>query len=199
MVSVYDVKPAFQNLLRPLCSWLAVKSVTANQVTLAALLLSVIFGLALFSFPTTTTLYYGMPIVLFVRMALNAIDGMLAREHGMKTKFGAYLNELADVVSDIGLYLPFCVALQGQSEIVIGLILLACIVEFAGVLGYSVGSVRQYQGPMGKSDRALFFGILSLLVASGYGDYWIVPVVLWLMLGLSLMTVNNRIKAGLQA
>ena len=40
-------------------------------------------------------------------MAFNAIDGMLAREFGQKSRLGAYLNELTDVVSDAALYLPF--------------------------------------------------------------------------------------------
>ena len=38
-------------------------------------------------------------MVLFLRMALNAIDGMLAREFNQKTNLGAYLNELTDVIS----------------------------------------------------------------------------------------------------
>ena len=37
-------------------------------------------------------------------MAFNAIDGMLAREFGQKSRLGAYLNELTDVVSDAALY-----------------------------------------------------------------------------------------------
>ena len=41
MPSVYLLKPAFQRLLRPLVRWLAEAGVTANQVTVAALLLSV--------------------------------------------------------------------------------------------------------------------------------------------------------------
>ena len=48
-----------------------------------------------------------LPPVLFVRMALNAIDGMLAREFAQKSALGAVLNELGDVVSDTALYLPF--------------------------------------------------------------------------------------------
>ena len=40
-------------------------------------------------------------------MAMNAVDGMLAREFGQQSPLGAYLNELADVVSDTALYLPF--------------------------------------------------------------------------------------------
>ena len=45
-----------------------------------------------------------IPITLLIRMALNAIDGMLAREHNMKTPLGAILNELGDVLSDSALY-----------------------------------------------------------------------------------------------
>lgn len=43
----------------------------------------------------------------FIRMALNALDGMLARECNQQTRLGAILNETGDVISDIALYLPF--------------------------------------------------------------------------------------------
>ncbi|CAG1772251.1 partial CDP-diacylglycerol---glycerol-3-phosphate 3-phosphatidyltransferase, partial [uncultured bacterium] len=44
MASIYDIKPAFQNLLRPICQHLAQQGITANQITIAALLLSLIAG-----------------------------------------------------------------------------------------------------------------------------------------------------------
>ena len=40
-MSIYALKPKFQNLLRPLVRQLAAISVTANQVTLIACLLSI--------------------------------------------------------------------------------------------------------------------------------------------------------------
>ena len=40
-MSIYALKPKFQNLLRPLVRQLAAKGVTANQVTLLACLLSI--------------------------------------------------------------------------------------------------------------------------------------------------------------
>ena len=40
-MSIYALKPKFQNLLRPLVRQLAAKGVTANQVTLIACLLSI--------------------------------------------------------------------------------------------------------------------------------------------------------------
>ena len=93
MASIYDLKPRFQALLRPLAGFLARAGVTANQVTIAAVLLSLATGAALLIWPWAMLL---VPGALFVRMALNAIDGMLAREHGQKSRMGAVLNELGD-------------------------------------------------------------------------------------------------------
>ena len=109
MASVYDLKPAFQRLLRPLVGALAKAGVTANQVTVAALLLSVATGAALLAWPDRRWVLLAVPAVLFVRMALNAVDGMLAREHDQKSRLGAVLNELGDVLSDSALYLPLAV------------------------------------------------------------------------------------------
>lgn len=40
-------------------------------------------------------------------MALNAIDGMLAREFNQQSTLGAILNEVGDIISDAALYLAF--------------------------------------------------------------------------------------------
>ena len=105
-MSIYVLKPKFQNLFRPLVRQLAAISVTANQVTLIACLLSILLGVVLALFPTFSSLFFLIPIWLFFRMALNAIDGMLAREFNQKSRLGGYLNEITDVVSDAALYLP---------------------------------------------------------------------------------------------
>src|SRR5882724_507964 len=112
MPSIYQIKPRFQALLRPLVRALAAGGVTANQVTLAAAAMSVVAGIALATYGETARVWLVLPVVLFVRMALNAIDGMLAREHGQKSPLGAFLNELSDVVSDAALYLPFALVAE---------------------------------------------------------------------------------------
>src|SRR6266508_6968246 len=106
MPSIYDLKPRFQALLRPLVKSLAKAGVTANHVAVAALVLSFIVGALITLFPAQKWPLLLMPLALFVRMALNAIDGMLAREHKMKSSLAAILNELGDVLSDTALYLP---------------------------------------------------------------------------------------------
>ena len=192
MASVYDLKPAFQNLLRPACQRLAERGVTANQVTLAALALSLAAGAVLALSGAARLALWLVPLVLFLRMALNAIDGMLAREHGQASPLGALLNELADLASDAALYLPFALILWPGW--VVSLVVLALIAEAAGLLGPMIGASRRYDGPFGKSDRALAFGVIAILLASGLAApatiNWILPV----LAVLALATISNRMR-----
>ena len=159
MPSVYDLKPRFQALLRPAVGALAVAGVTANQVTIAAVVLSACGGTAIALFPGERWPLILLPIVVLVRMGLNAIDGMLAREFGQKSRLGAVLNELGDVISDVVLYLPLAIVPGVDAWAIISFVLLAVIVEFTGVVAIQIGSDRRYDGPMGKSDRAFWIGL----------------------------------------
>lgn len=197
MATLYEIKPAFQALLRPLTSRLVSAGVTANQVTIAAMLLSVAAGILLAIYPDNRAVFWMLPAVLFIRMALNAIDGMLAREFGQASTLGMYLNELSDVVSDLALILPFAFVSPFTPAGVVAFAIAAVIVEFAGVLGIPAGIGRNYAGPLGKSDRALALGVVAVLVASGFALpawlSWIFP----LLAALSAVTVVNRVRAGL--
>jgi len=196
-LSVYELKPRFQSLLRPLTARLHAAGATANQVTVFACVVSVALGILLTALPGRPELFLLIPVWLFLRMAFNAIDGMLAREFGQKSRLGAYLNELTDVLSDAALYLPFAV-LPGSSPWLVGIIIVLSIVsEMAGVLGATVGSTRRYDGPMGKSDRAFVFGLIALLVgldvpmATAFDWIWAAVAVL------VLATIVNRVQKGL--
>ena len=197
MATLYDIKPAFQARLRPLTARLAASGVTANQVTVAAMLMSVATGALLAVFPDEHALFFLLPLVLFVRMALNAIDGMLAREFGQASTLGMYLNELADIVSDLALILPFALVAPFSPAGVVSFAIAAILVEYAGVLGIPAGIGRNYAGPLGKSDRALVLGAIAVLVAIGiqlpHWLSWLFP----LLALLSLITAINRIRAGL--
>jgi CDP-diacylglycerol--glycerol-3-phosphate 3-phosphatidyltransferase len=198
MASIYQLKSAFQNVLRPLTRALAAVHITANQVTLAALALSCLAGGVIAAHPDQTALLLLLPATLFVRMALNAIDGMLAREHDMKTQLGAVLNELGDVVSDTALYLPLALVPAFHLWLVVGLVILGVMVEMAGVMAIQIGAARNYAGPMGKSDRAFAFGLIALLLGLGVAEGTWVTAALSVMLLLSLFTVYNRARLALR-
>ena len=197
-MTIYDLKPAFQKLLRPICAALARAGVTANQVTVVALILSLVVG-ALFALnPSARWAALSIPVWLFLRMALNAIDGMLAREHHMKSELGGILNELSDVIADAALYLPFALVPGISPMLIVAVVILSVLTEMAGVVAVQVGASRRYDGPMGKSDRAFVFGLLALLLGLGLDLHWWANAGLAIVGLLSAMTVFNRSSKALR-
>ena len=196
-MTLYDLKPRFQALLRPLAARLAGAGVTANQVTLAAAIGSLLLGALLCAWPEPRALFLLLPAWLFVRMALNALDGMLAREFGQKSPLGGYLNELCDVISDAALLLPFAFVAPFSPVFVGAVVFLAALSEYAGVMGPLVGASRRYDGPLGKSDRALVIGALGAWIGLG------LPLAPWsahlmpALAALLVATIVNRVRRGL--
>lgn len=198
MVSVYQLKPAFQRLLRPAVRRLARLGVTPNQVTVAALLLSLAEGAALALLPAATAPLLALPAVLFVRMALNAVDGLLAREHAMTTPLGAMLNELGDLIADAALYLPLALIPGTAPGALVTAVTLGLLTEAAGLAALAAGASRRYDGPFGKSDRALLFGAFGLAVGLGLPvEGWSAPLFVSLSL-LALLTLVNRLRGALK-
>ncbi|MFK4135519.1 CDP-alcohol phosphatidyltransferase family protein [Pseudomonas luteola] len=198
MPSVYDLKPRFQQLLRPCVTALYKKGITANQVTLSACLGSIVIGVAVSLLASFSLVFLLVPVWMLLRMALNAIDGILAREYAQQSRLGAYLNEVCDLVSDVALYLPFML-LATCPWLVLVVTFLAWLSEYVGVMGLMVGADRRYDGPMGKSDRALVFGGMGLLVALGVSPGLWLDVALAIMAGLACLTIYNRINKGMNA
>ena len=197
MASIYDIKPVFQNLLRPVTRALFAAGVTANQVTVAAALLSIAVGACLALFPSARWPLLLLPAFLFARMALNAIDGLLAREHAQKSRLGAVLNEVGDVLADTALYLPLALVPGFDARLVVVATALAIITELTGLVALQIGATRRYDGPMGKSDRAFVFGLFALLAGLR------VPLSPWLSPALGLIvlllacTIVNRARLAL--
>lgn len=197
-MSIYLLKPRFQSLLRPAVAALHSAGVTANQVTLAAGSISLLLGLGLYLDAGRHTAALALiPLWMVLRMAFNAADGMLAREHGQASRLGALLNELCDVVSDAALYLPLALLTPLQPVWVGAFIVLAVISEMAGALGPTVGASRRYDGPMGKSDRALVVGAIALWAALAPLPQWLV-VLMPLLTLLTACTVLQRLRRSLQ-
>ena len=196
MNSVYNLKPKFQSALRPLCVRLANKGVTANQVTLAALGLSFTYGLILCL--NIKLFWLFLPFILLIRMGLNAIDGMLAREHNMKSKLGIALNELGDVLSDTALLIPFMFYAPNASWSVALLIFAGAMTEMCGLCAYMMSGVRRYDGPMGKSDRASVTGAIGFLIGMGSFSPALIPWVFVLISSFCMWSCVNRIKGALR-
>jgi CDP-diacylglycerol---glycerol-3-phosphate 3-phosphatidyltransferase len=188
MPTLYGLKPRFQSLLRPLVNRLASSGITANQVTIATGVLSLLLG-AILAWQHRGWLL--LPPFLLIRMALNAIDGMLAREHNQQSKLGAMLNELIDALSDAALTFPLATLPGWNAPLVACAIFFATLTEMAGILA----TPRRYDGPFGKSDRAFALGAIATWLALGWSVNDLgVKLALGTWILLCCLTTANRVR-----
>ena len=198
MISVYNIKPKFQQLLKPVMEFLHRKKFTPNHVTLLALFGSILTGGYVYLNEGWGYLVV-VPLYLFIRMALNAIDGMMARAYNQQSPLGEVLNELGDVLADLAIFYPLLhkFGIDKHPNLLVVFIALMIINEFVGVLGKAMGGARRYEGPMGKSDRALFFGLLCVVVfLFPMVLSWIYYLIILVVLAMLLSTIT-RIKNSL--
>lgn len=163
MISVYQLKPRFQQLLLPILNELHKQRISANSITIMAIVWSALIGVLLFLSTNHPIYLLFVALGLLVRMSLNALDGMMARNFNQQSKLGEVLNELGDVVSDTMIFCALFSFSYANNTLVFLFIMLSIINEFSGVLAKLISGTRRYDGPMGKSDRALLIGLWSLL------------------------------------
>ena len=163
MISVYSIKPQFQRVLTPILELLHRAKVTANQITWWACILSLVIGI-LFWFvgDVGRWLYLCLPVGLLIRMALNALDGMMARRYNQITRKGELLNEVGDVVSDTIIYFPLLKYHPESLYLIVAFIALSIINEYAG--GWA-RCCRQNDGMMVRWERAT---VLSFSASTGW-------------------------------
>jgi CDP-diacylglycerol---glycerol-3-phosphate 3-phosphatidyltransferase len=198
MISIYNLKPKFQALLKPILAFLHTRGITANQITLFSVFWSFFIAVLFWFANTNTILFLALPIGLFVRMALNALDGMMARIYNQQSKLGEVLNELGDVISDVALFLPLIKYEPKALYFIIIFICLCIINEFAGLLAKIVSGERRYDGPMGKSDRAFIIGLYGLLAYFGLHDFSFSPYIFMLLIALVSLSTFVRLKNALK-
>ncbi len=181
MISIYQIKPKFQQFLKPALTALHKMGVSANQITLASLVLSLFIGMAFWFAADYPILFLALPIGLFLRMALNALDGMMARTYNQQSKEGEVLNEIGDIFSDLFVFFPLIRFEQDHIYLIVVFICLSIINEFAGLLGKVIKGERRYDGPMGKSDRAFVLGLYGIFsfLRIGFKSYsvWLFAIV----------------------
>jgi CDP-diacylglycerol---glycerol-3-phosphate 3-phosphatidyltransferase len=195
--SIYQLKPKFQQLLSPVLKLLIALHITPNQITLFTMMLSLVFAAMLVLYSSVRWLWMLFPLFMLLRMALNAIDGMLANASQKKTALGTLLNEICDQISDAALYLPFALLPLIKPSLIVLVVVMALLVEFSGVIAVLIGAARRFDGPMGKSDRAFVFSILAIMWCSGVSPIWMNSVLLIVLL-LSIVTIINRLVKALQ-
>lgn len=197
MPSVYDLKPRFQAALAPLLPALHRHGVTPNALTIAGILLSGAIGVAVPHAARHVAAGVAVALGLLARMGINALDGLMARTYQMESRVGKILNEGGDIVSDLLILVPLAASLAGGPLTVAAFAVGGLATELSALAVEVVRGRRPYDGPMGKSDRALLVGAYAVFATRLPPGA--VHALFTLATLLTAVTVSNRVRAGAPA
>jgi CDP-diacylglycerol--glycerol-3-phosphate 3-phosphatidyltransferase len=166
---LYALKPAFQARLSRLADWLVARRVSPDALTYAAVGCALLGG-GLLSVglrqPGLLWLLWLLVPLIVARLALNALDGMVATRSGHARPWGKVLNEFADRLADLAFLGPLLLVPGVSVWLVVGALCATLLVSYLGILAEAAGAGRQYGGPMGKADRMAWLGLAAALTAA---------------------------------
>ena len=150
---------------------------------------------ALYFFPRGE-LWIGV-LVITAFVFSDTIDGIMARQSGGSTKWGAYLDSTLDRIGDAAIFggLVLCYAGMGDNRAMAGLalacLILGSVVSYARARAEGLG----FTASVGIAERA--DRLVAVLVAAFFADLFdstlLLGVVLALLAVASLVTVLQRI------
>lgn len=192
MSGIYALKPWFVGRLRTVEDVLVARRVSPNTLTLAAVLVSVAAGAAVVGGTALDQplLWVATLPLCVVRLALNALDGSVARRLGMSSRRGVALNELGDRACDLAMF----AALVAVAPVWLVLIAISTITltSTAGLATQLITGIRETGGPMGKADRVVLLG-LAAATAGAVDSHIPFLVVLALVVAGGIVTTASRV------
>lgn len=189
---LYRLKPASQRLVQPVADWLIRHGVPPDAVTWAAVPVAAVGGGALALAGQAPWLLWIVPVAATVRIALNLLDGMVARAAGSTHRLGELWNELADRLADV-LFLGGLALHPGVDPVLaLGAALAAVLASYAGVAARAAGGRRQYGGVMSKPGRMGTLAVAAPLAFLTGDDLWL-TVAGWIILAGAVVTLVQRV------
>jgi CDP-diacylglycerol--glycerol-3-phosphate 3-phosphatidyltransferase len=158
-MGIYSIKPGFQRSLRGVEMLLVRRGVHPDYLTLAAVGLSLVGGAALYGAWVAPWLLLVVPGLALGRIALNALDGLVARGTGLARPWGEVLNELCDRLSDVALFAGVALAPGSDAGLGAAVLVAMLVSSYVGTAAKAAGGRRQYGGVMGKADRMIMLSV----------------------------------------
>ena len=177
-------RPGVERGLRPVGSDLGKVGITANQLTVAGIVLSVLAGLAI----AQGWLVWGA-VLLLLSGVTDVLDGAVAKASGTASPRGAFFDSVSDRISDtfvLGGVAWYLASVEGGHMALLPFAVVGAsnLVSYERARAESLGfSARG--GLMERAERMLLVGVALLFSAV------LVPV-LWIMLALTLFTAVQR-------
>ncbi|MDQ3956703.1 MAG: hypothetical protein M3273_00105 [Actinomycetota bacterium] len=193
-MSVYAIKPWFVRNLRGVEDALVRRNVSPDALSCAAFVSSVAGGgaIAAGALYGRPLLWLAVPPLCVARLALNALDGSVARRTGAARPFGIVVNEVGDRLADAALV--GSLATVADPALTGGAVAGVFLCSLTGVLAQLLTGTRATSGPMGKADRVAVLAVAAT-AAAVMGSRGPFEAALVLIAGGSLLTAGLRISS----
>lgn len=163
------------------------RPIDPNFLTVTGTLVSLVAA-ALFPFGW----FVSSGLLILVGGVFDLVDGVVARHHGISTRFGAFLDSTLDRFVDMALFIGLAVyfAIDGQP----GLVLLTGVALVVTVL-VSYAQVKAEQVVPGFNVGLFERGERIIVLAAGALSGWIVPALWIITVGSSITLVQRFARA----
>jgi CDP-diacylglycerol--glycerol-3-phosphate 3-phosphatidyltransferase len=192
-MGLYSIKPTFVRRLRRIEDALVRRRTSPDALTLAAVGVSIAAGCAIAAggMLRRPSIWLAVPPLVLIRLALNALDGSVARRTGRARPAGTALNEIGDRVGDAAMI--GAAGFVARPELAAGAVASSFLASFTGVLALALTGNRETGGPAGKADRVAWLAAGS---AAGAIAGTAVPftIVLWAIVGGGIATTVVRMR-----
>jgi len=191
VTGLYALKPAFQRSLGGVETWLVARGVHPDVLTGVALGLGLLGGALLYAAAAAPRLLLLLSGLALGRLALNALDGLVARREGLARPWGEVLNELGDRLADVALLGGLALAPTSDGRLGAVAVVVVLLASYLGLLGKAAGGQREYGGVMGKADRMLYLALATTVAGLAGRPDWL-NAYLALVLAGALLTLVQR-------
>jgi phosphatidylglycerophosphate synthase len=193
-VDLYRVKPAMLRGFGPLLDRLERRGVSPDVLTLAAVPVAAIAGLAVFVSPAAPLVLLAVPTAGVIRLVLNLLDGALARRTGAVHPRGEFYNELGDRLGDILMLAPVGFVPGAHAPTVLLGVTVGVLASYAAVATKAAGGTRTYRGVLSKPGRLALLSITAIVVILVGPAAW-APFGPLLLVGTTLTLVERIVLA----
>jgi|GEM_PF-1515910 len=197
-MSLADLTPVVDALVRPWTRRLAERGYTAGMITLAGT--AACLCIASLVVVVGARWYAVLLLVpaLVLRLVTLRVQALLVQEHGKGSLAGRLLDEFCRPVSEVGLFWPLAWVEGIDGHLVVLCCLLVLLTEFAGLAVTAIGAERRREGPMDDPTRTVALAGVCLLLGVGVRPGWWTWLWFQVLPFLQAWTIACRLREGLR-
>jgi CDP-diacylglycerol--glycerol-3-phosphate 3-phosphatidyltransferase len=187
-----NLRPVVGRVVGPLAARLLRLGVTPDMVTVAGTVGAVAGSLGLLA---RGEFFWGS-IVVTLSVLTDALDGTMARMRGASTRWGAFLDSTMDRIADAAVFSALVIWYAGRGDSLV----LLCVALFCLVSGVLTSYIKARAEGLGmtcnvgiaeRTERLIV--VLAGTGLAGLGLPAGLPVMLWVLAVLSVVTVGQRL------